>query len=373
MKPEGECNFQPSEEVDNLEWLTPKEARERLTYADEKNLISQIYGNNQPPRRNVMTRSLAGWWSRIWCRLFGSPQLNRLANALDEYEVRWKCRMQRAGGPSRNTCEQAVDECLARAKRALQEFDLDSGWQSLHTAQSLEIWSYDDDEVLKARRVVYEEATKLSGWRREAITKLVGSAFYEECDEPDAAQDSQKEVRKYRKKDGGTLRRELYQATLVKNEDFNNLYYKIGVRGRNLKIAFFTLSVIVVGLPFIWGWVLRNALGLQVTTVDWRRIVAIELTGIFGASFSVASSLTKSSVDEKIPQQMLGSVVTWMRPMMGAAAALVAYPLFKAGVLPAIISADPNSTLAAFVVAFVAGFSERFIIGAVGAILPEKK
>jgi hypothetical protein len=102
-------------------------------------------------------------------------------------------------------------------------------------------------------------------------------------------------------------------------------------------------------------------------------ILAIELTGVLGASLSVASSLTKSSIDESIPQQVLGSVVTWMRPVMGAAAAVVAYLLLQGGALPPIIKVDANPTVAPFVIAFLAGFSERFIVGAVEKILPEKK
>jgi hypothetical protein len=166
-------------------------------------------------------------------------------------------------------------------------------------------------------------------------------------------------------KDSRAEQRELYQATLVKNGQFNNLYHKIRVRGRSLKIVFFTLAAIVIGLPLLAKFDLLQ----RHEPNDWRMIVAIEVIGIFGAALSVASSLTKSTVDVSIPQQTLGSVVTWMRPVMGAAAAVAAYLLFQAGALPF----ATKSLLASFVIAFVAGFSERFIIGAVGKILPGEK
>lgn len=43
MKPEGECTFEPSEEVDQLEWLPPEVARERLTHQDERDLVANVY------------------------------------------------------------------------------------------------------------------------------------------------------------------------------------------------------------------------------------------------------------------------------------------------------------------------------------------
>lgn len=43
MKPEGECAFEPSEEVDQLEWLPPEVARDRLTHQDEKDLVADVY------------------------------------------------------------------------------------------------------------------------------------------------------------------------------------------------------------------------------------------------------------------------------------------------------------------------------------------
>ncbi|MDX6404992.1 MAG: 8-oxo-dGTP diphosphatase [Blastocatellia bacterium] len=351
MKPEGECKFEPSEEVDALEWLTPKKARERLTHLEEKDLISEIYSGSKLAGRDVMTGSFAAQWSRLMYGLFGSLQRNRLANALDEFDARLKHRMKSLGANSEPAWLMATRQCQTRAKVALEELDYDSGWQSLHTAQSLEIWGYDEEEILIARQVLCKEASKLGGWRQEVVVKLVCS---------DSAQCP---------KDRRAEQRELYQATLVKNEQFNNLYHKIRVRGRSLKIVFFTLLAIVIGLPLLAKFDLLQ----RHEPTDWRMIVAIEVIGIFGAALSVASSLTKSTVDVSIPQQTLGSVVTWMRPVMGAAAAVAAYLLFQAGALPVIIRSGSQSLLASFVIAFLAGFSERFIIGAVGKILPGEK
>ena len=41
MEVVGDPNFQPSEEVDRVEWLTPEEALARLSYEGERKLLSR--------------------------------------------------------------------------------------------------------------------------------------------------------------------------------------------------------------------------------------------------------------------------------------------------------------------------------------------
>lgn len=282
---------------------------------------------------------------KLWRRLFGSPQYERLKNALDEYEIKLQHRIDGQPFVARSPWAKAAKECLGRARQALYESVFDSGWQHLHTAQSLEIWVFTDDEVRTARQAACREATKLAGWRKETIESLV-------CCDPTSPNLAKGELQ----------RRELYQATLIRNEQFNNLYHKIRVRARSLKVAFFVLVVIVAAAPLL-------AREFQ-NQVNWKMLAAVEFFGVLGAALSVASSLTRSSVDASIPQQVLASVVTWMRPAIGAGAALAAYLFLKAGLIPAL---KPSSTVSALVIAFVAGFSERFITGAVGDIVPNEK
>ncbi|MGZ5436200.1 MAG: hypothetical protein ACXWID_06920 [Pyrinomonadaceae bacterium] len=283
---------------------------------------------------------------KLWRRLFGSPQYERLKNALDEYEIKLHHRIDRQPFVAGSPWAKAAKECLGRARQALEESLFDSGWQHLHTAQSLEIWVFTDDEVRTAREAACREATKLAGWRKGTIESLV-------CCDPASPNPANGELQ----------RRELYQATLIRNEQFNNLYHKIRVRARSLKVAFFVLAVIVTAAPLL-------ALVFRIQAVNWKMLAAVEFFGVLGAALSVASSLTRSSVDASIPQQVLASVVTWMRPAIGAGAALAAYLFLKAGLVPAL---KPASTVSALVIAFVAGFSERFITGAVEDVVPNEK
>lgn len=290
-------------------------------------------------------RAAAQRLKKLRHRLFGSPQYERLQNALDEYNVNRQYRIERHPWVLMTPWPKATAECQERARQALKESRFDSGWQNLHTAQSLEIWVFDDDEVLTAREAACREASKLHGWRKKTIESLV-------CRKTDSPNP----------RDVDLQRRELYQATLIRNEQFNNLYHKIRVRARSLKVAFFVLAVIVTAAPLL-------ALVFRIQVMPWRMLAAVEFIGLLGAALSVASSLTRSSVDVGIPDQMLASVETWMRPAIGAGAALAAYLFLKAGLVPAI---KADSTVAALVVAFAAGFSERFITGAVKYVVPNE-
>ncbi|MBI1928697.1 NUDIX hydrolase [Candidatus Poribacteria bacterium] len=45
MVPTGECSFQASEEVDEVIWLEPHAAIERLDYPQEKALVAKVYSS----------------------------------------------------------------------------------------------------------------------------------------------------------------------------------------------------------------------------------------------------------------------------------------------------------------------------------------
>ena len=45
----GDPDFQPSDEVDRMEWLTPEEAIKRLTYERDRNLVESLRGDPDSP------------------------------------------------------------------------------------------------------------------------------------------------------------------------------------------------------------------------------------------------------------------------------------------------------------------------------------
>ena len=141
------------------------------------------------------------------------------------------------------------------------------------------------------------------------------------------------------------------------------------MRRNNLRVLSPILVAAIVALP-----ILAALSVLPVPLANWKELVAVELFGVLGASFSVAITLTQSSLDERIPDQVIGSFITWMRPAIGAAAGVAAYVLLQVNMLQAVISTDFSASPAGMLaVAFIAGFSERLVIKALGAGLSTSK
>jgi hypothetical protein len=99
---------------------------------------------------------------------------------------------------------------------------------------------------------------------------------------------------------------------------------------------------------------------------EWKELIGVELFGMLGAGFTTAITLTKSSLGDKIPDQVISVFVTGLRSLIGASAALASYAFLNAKILDTVISsAITGSEAGIFAVAFIAGFSERFVIKAI--------
>jgi hypothetical protein len=117
------------------------------------------------------------------------------------------------------------------------------------------------------------------------------------------------------------------------------------------------LLLAIIGSLFIWP--VDNLPGLLNKRTG--RVVII-LSGILGASISFAQNLLSTDISAKIPAQQIGSFLTWMRPAIGAASALIAVKLIEAGsALHVFDDQLVKNSAAILVIAFAAGFSERFI------------
>ena len=94
------------------------------------------------------------------------------------------------------------------------------------------------------------------------------------------------------------------------------------------------------------------------TSADGWWLVCAVLYGILGGSFSAAQRVASAPPAASVPEQRWQYPATAVRPFAGGAAALVAFAAAEAGVLgDDLASSGPRIAL----VAFTAGFSERFI------------
>ena len=104
-------------------------------------------------------------------------------------------------------------------------------------------------------------------------------------------------------------------------------------------------------------------------------LTTVVLFGILGAGVSVGLSLMSTDVSAKVPSQQIGAFVVWMRMGIGAGMALASLVLLEANETFRLLdpsSFSPNNHAVVMFVAFVAGFSERLILGAIERVLGDK-
>src|SRR5207249_3683747 len=119
--------------------------------------------------------------------------------------------------------------------------------------------------------------------------------------------------------------RRVIEAIALRDDSFNTTYFKILLRRRSL-MQLFLLLLVAIAVTIV-----LSALGaLPEPLAETSILIAVVLFGALGASVSVAQGLLTLDLTAKIPAQQLGSFVVWMRPTIGAAAALLVFVLLHA-------------------------------------------
>jgi hypothetical protein len=167
---------------------------------------------------------------------------------------------------------------------------------------------------------------------------------------------------------GGLLRRAGPDGQEIASQ---NQYFKMALLARQVKIQLAFLVVLVAGVGVLIGAgfvAVRETAG-AVPSAKVFTLAAVVLLGMLGASLSVLYSLVKTTVDQRIPEQLASDWITFARPFIGAASALVAYVLFGAG----LVSIGQTSTPALLALAFISGFSERYVTGVIASAVGGSK
>jgi len=267
---------------------------------------------------------------KIYRWLFGTSQINRVQVAIKQLEI--AIVFQR--GAKRLTAEELdiTDELIASASDNLAKNELDNSWQYIQAATRMLLAGYKPEQLKQEAISLKKEAEKLNDWRKKAVNELLSVA-----------------------KDVDLLA--VRKAMEIRDEHNCNQHYKNAVRGESLRKVF---GIIIVILASILTLSCYHMLTVSAVEVQAGGLLSVMLMGALGASFSVAMSLTHKDTSASIPEQRLGSFITWMRPIVGAAAALAAYIFMAAEIMGFVVKGDFSSTALAF--AFIAGFSERFIV-----------
>jgi hypothetical protein len=222
-------------------------------------------------------------------------------------------------------------------------------WNYIHLMEQHMVWGLNEEELKAKAKALRAEAKKLGGSRADAILEILG-----------------------RDENNKLTQEALYKAVRIRDDHYNTKYHKISLRRASLRTLAFLLAVVVV-LGICWMYNLRTG-DEQRTLLFWEEAISGLFLGALGASFSMAYTLTASSLDMKIPDQIMGAMITFIRLSIGGTAAFITLLLFKSGVLDAFLSDKLlKSQYGFFIAAFIAGFSERWIVNVVQVLAKEKE
>lgn len=278
----------------------------------------------------------------------GSENEGRLRQVIDETWTDFDDQIRQYGGKALETpWAQCAIRNLLDAEQKLAAGRTEQGWVSASAAQRAILSNPANPERAERAAISLRyEADKITGWRAKAIADLIRPAKGGAAPNPVEQQ------------------QRIVQAVALRDDYYQNNYLKIALRRSHLaRLA-----------RFLWAGILICFLAscfkaLPSPYDNRQQVLLVILFGIIGACLSVSQGLLSTDVSAKIPAQQIGAFVVWMRPAIGAAAALLALALLNARIL----TFDPALPGITYLFAFAAGYSERFIVGAIDKISPANK
>jgi hypothetical protein len=292
-------------------------------------------------------------------RLIGLPERDRLTNFITETWADFDREVH--NGKNAPAAEKKLGACavtepwarsayqlLLRAESRIANRNIEQGWAAALAAQRAILSKPNNWQRLERTATVlrHEAERKITGWREKAIRDLI-------CDSNGKLIKVDNEERAMRVLDAVALR-----------DDFSqNNWFKIVLRRRYL----FTLCMILWSVIFL-VLACSSAKILPDFLWDTKVLITVVLFGFLGAVVSVAQSLMAKDVSDRIPVQRLGASDVWMRPGIGAAASLIVLVLLHANKHFNIFTQFAIEPQVIVVLSLVAGYSERFIVGALDRI-----
>ena len=278
----------------------------------------------------------------------------RLTASVENFEADLEYRLDCTPELRDSPWEKAMRRQLALVHRHHDDGEVETAWRCFAPATCLELVKADKEALLRQAGELRREAKakKLAAaWRSALILELVDPK------EIESRLDGQLDE----------VRSRLVEATRQRNEDANNRHYKVGlIRGLRTLLVVVLLCclalVLVLAATTEWNADLRDP------SVGFVALVAV--FGALGACLSAIQSLGHVGTGGRIPEHVASSFLTITRPALGAAAALGVYAITVSGALNLDFT-DREAHLTVLALAFASGFSERFVVSAVGTATGE--
>lgn len=282
-------------------------------------------------------RHVAGWFRRDLHEL----DAEGFEAALDRFDAEVR-RLERTHPSS-----PIIEDARAMRSTAKCHWDADehtAAWVTYKHAdrQLLHLRGVDDLE-LERQRVCREAQEKLSGWRRAAVTNALTTG-------DDAPQRDD-------------LLRRVAVARRVLDDHYDNMYLRLDLlrghlrRGGAVLIVVLLVTAAILALAHGAAW---SPGGRQDPFADPWSFVVLATLGAFGAAISGVVRFMRADVDWKVPQLKAERALIWVRPFVGAAAAIVVVGVLASGLAGVRLAAG-----SALAIALISGFSETLVSRAV--------
>ena len=326
------------DEVREVVWLTPSLARQRLQYPLEQALLAEA----EPPfddREPIRPSPLARWreaWRRAWFAFWVTRARAGLRTHIEHLELSLGSR---AG--SQDPWTERARSLLVKAREALAVGDAERGWVLVKAARRETLHTLDGELLEREARVIVAEAKAdlKAGWRCDGVGHLLAAPAQ-----------------------GPLPVESVIRARQILDDHHDNVYRRIGIVTARLTWLNIWCAVIL-GL-WIWRLPLEPGQFADPAGSARRFWLAILATGFLGALVSgFLSSIGSDPKASRIPAEVFGSTLVFARLFVGVASA-VAVTVFLISGTFATLQPSYGVALAA---AFVAGFSDRLLLRAVGA------
>lgn len=278
------------------------------------------------------------------------PRYSRLKGSLTTYEAELEFRVS-----SNNLKGTAwfieADKLLKKTDEFLSDYKIDEAWKCFHTAQRHEIYGMSSQERLELSKALISECNKIKDWRAKAIKDILGNPESTNYVVPSA--DS------------------VVQATKLKDEHYNNLYYQNRLT-RSLYRLLFWLLAIVTGL-LIW-FSSCCITGSSELPEHSKMIEGVILFGLLGAITSSILFTRNQEANSRFSEIATNNFIVLSKIAVGVGFTVFIYFLLRSSFLDnlQVFSFTLSNDIDYYTIAFLSGFTERIAQKAMNLILGEK-
>jgi hypothetical protein len=247
-----------------------------------------------------------------------------------------------------------ITQTLEKAAAHVTKGEFEPGWNQVFLAeQHLVRCMNEEQRVMKANNLRIEADEKVPGWRQKQI-------FTHLC-KPAAQSGGTKE--------DTPSADAIIEAMKIRNDFINTRSNKILLKRASLN----SLTLFLVGIISV---IFICSFFVDLTTPPnqtWGILLAL-LFGALGASFSMAHTFATTGLENKIPDQLMGSYMIIIRLAIGGTAAFIINILLQAGLLDNFFSGKLiNSKYSYMAISFLSGISERWVFNIIKSITKEKE